>query len=160
MQTGWAPPSKEKPVVLANSKNSVLSGHLRDAPSNAGPQRAQISHYGESYLRDSGPEGTVMLKTGTATLGRSTRNCGFTTLPLRGWVWGSLLKLEVAIKKTVITFHTFQLKVWSHVMKFSLSPIFGTIIFIFWCKWVCHSYSLINGQKLRGSVHSHTKYYW
>ena len=26
MQTGWAPLSKEKPVVLANSKNSVLSG--------------------------------------------------------------------------------------------------------------------------------------
>ena len=26
LQTGWAPPSKEKPVVLANSKNSVLSG--------------------------------------------------------------------------------------------------------------------------------------
>ena len=26
MQTGWAPPSKEKPVVLANSKNSALSG--------------------------------------------------------------------------------------------------------------------------------------
>ena len=26
MQTGWAPPSKEKPVVLANSKNTVLSG--------------------------------------------------------------------------------------------------------------------------------------
>ena len=26
MQTGWAPSSKEKPVVLANSKNSALSG--------------------------------------------------------------------------------------------------------------------------------------
>ena len=26
VQTGWAPPSKEKPVVLANSKNSVISG--------------------------------------------------------------------------------------------------------------------------------------
>ena len=30
---------------------------------------------------------TVMLKTGTATLGQSVRNHGFTTLPLRGWVW-------------------------------------------------------------------------
>ena len=35
--------------------------HLRDAPSNAGPQCAEISHYGESYLRDSGPEGTIYL---------------------------------------------------------------------------------------------------
>ena len=26
MQTGWAPPSKEKPVVLANSKNSPIRG--------------------------------------------------------------------------------------------------------------------------------------
>ena len=26
MQTGWAPPSKEKQVVLANSKNSPIRG--------------------------------------------------------------------------------------------------------------------------------------
>ena len=30
-------------------------------PSSAGPQCAQISNYGESYLRDSGPEGTTYL---------------------------------------------------------------------------------------------------
>ena len=27
IQAGWAPPSKEKPVLLAKSKNSVLSSH-------------------------------------------------------------------------------------------------------------------------------------
>ena len=37
------------------------SHHLRDAPSNAGPQCTQIFHYGESYLRDFGPEGTTYL---------------------------------------------------------------------------------------------------
>ena len=33
---------------------------------------------------------TVMLKTGTATLGQSARNHSSATLPLRGWVWKEL----------------------------------------------------------------------
>ena len=51
---------RSDPESLSLSSVSLL--HLRDMPSNAGPQCAQISHYGESYLRDSGPEETMASK--------------------------------------------------------------------------------------------------
>ena len=49
-----------------------------------------------------------------------------------------------------------DLKVCLHKTKFSLSPIFPPIYILyyrlkFWCKWVCHPFSPINGQKLRVS---------
>ena len=45
MQTGWAPLSKEKPVVLANSKNSVLSAQI------SGPFRTRIPQVALSIVR-------------------------------------------------------------------------------------------------------------
>ena len=93
VQTGWAPPSKEKPVVLANSKNLAL-GHLWKVQIS-GTFRTRIPQVALSIVRYLSTLRTsitwrvsytltVMLKTGTGTLGRSMRNCGFATLPLRG----------------------------------------------------------------------------
>ena len=41
---------------------------------------------------------TVMLRTGTATLGQSARNCGSTTLPLRAWVWKELWSTACVVR--------------------------------------------------------------
>ena len=50
VQTGWAPPSKEKPVVLANSKNSVLSGPPLKS-SNKWPFKTRIPQVALSIVR-------------------------------------------------------------------------------------------------------------
>ena len=95
VQTGWAPPSKEKPVVLTNSKNLALSGPPLKSSNkwylqNQNPSSSSLhSEIYLSTLRTSitwhvSYTVTVMLKTGTATLGQSMRNRGFATLPLRG----------------------------------------------------------------------------
>ena len=100
VQAGWAPPSKKKPVLLAKNKNPVLSGPpppLKSSnkrsfqDSNQFPSRSSLSMMRFlSMLRTSvtwciSMTATVMLKTGTVTLGQSARNRGSPTLPLRAW---------------------------------------------------------------------------
>ena len=98
VQTGWVPPSKEKPEVLANSKNLVLSGpplkslnkwYLQDQNPSSSSLHSEISEHTEDqhylvHLLD----GNCDAEDRDSNSGcGSTRNHGFATLPLRGRVW-------------------------------------------------------------------------